>query len=181
MPYLPTGDLEDSNVSLADEPARFHSNPEGVAAALGTVPARTGCTDLWTAIWRSVRTDNGPVRGRRHVIIFTGIEETRFAGPGLISATLSSRALVQVVSSVPNPTLENLCRRVHGNFRIAATGEEIAPLVEQAYMNLLAQYDISYQPACPEAPILKIRVHAPSGWGESQLPLPTLAAGEAEA
>lgn len=173
MPYLPTGDSENPNASLADEPARFHSNPESVAAALETVPARTGCTDLWSAIWRSVRTDNGPVRGKRHVIIFSHTEEAKSAGPGLISATLTSRALVQVISSVPNPALENFCRRVRGNFQIAATDEEIAPLVGQAYVNLLARYDISYRSACPEALTLKIRVHAPSGWGESELPIPT--------
>ena len=181
MPYLPTGDLEEPNVSLADDPPRFHPNPETIKAALGAVPARTGCTDLWTAIWRSVRTDNGPVRGKRHVIIFSGIEEARFAGPGLITAALTSRALVQVVSSVPNPTLADFCTRVRGNFRIAATDAEIAPLVEQAYLNLLPQYDISYQSACPEAPILKIRVHAPSGWGESQVPVPARPVGEAAA
>ena len=178
MHYLPTGDLEDQNVSLADEPARFHSNPDGLTAALEAVPARTGCTDLWSAIWRSVRTDNAPVRGKRHVIIFSHTEEAKSAGPGLISATLSSRALVQVISSVPNPALEYFCRRVRGNFQVAATDEEVAALVGQAYVNLLARYDISYRPVCPEAPTLKIRVHAPSGWGESELPIPARPVGE---
>ncbi len=173
MPYLPESDLENPNASLADEPVRFHSNPDGVTAAFGTVPPRTDCTDLWSAIWRSVRTDNGPVRGKRHVIVFSHTEEAKSAGLSLISATLTSRALVQVVSSVPNPALANLCNRVHGNFRIAATDQEIATLVEQAYVNLLARYDISYEPACPAASTLKIRVHAPSGWGESELPIPT--------
>ena len=178
MPYLPESDLENPDASLADEPARFHSNPETVAAALGAVPARTACTDLWSTIWRSVRSDNGPVRGKRHLIIISHTEETRSAGMSLISATLASRALVQVVSSVPNPALASLCSRVHGDFRIAATQEEIAALVEQAYVNLLARYDVSYEPACPEASTLKIRVHAPSGWGESELPLPTHLPGE---
>jgi len=178
MPYLPESDPEESNASLADEPARFHSNPETVAAALGALPARTACTDLWSTIWRSVRSDNGPVRGKRHLIIVSHTEEARSAGLSLISATLTSRALVQVVSSVPNPALANLCSRVHGNFRIAATDQEIAALVEQAYVNLLARYDITYEPVDPEASTLKIRVHAPSGWGESELPIPANLPGE---
>jgi hypothetical protein len=178
MPYLPAGDLEDQNAPLAGAPPRFLSNPEGIAEALEAVPARTGCTDLWSAIWRSVQTDSGPVRGKRHVMIFSNTEEAKSAGSGLISATLTSRALVQVVSSVPNPALEDFCRRVRGNFQLAATNEEIAPLVGQAYVNLLARYDISYQPACPEASNLKIRVHAPSGWGESVVPIPTRPLGE---
>jgi HEAT repeat protein len=173
MPYLPTGEGDNPNASLAEEPVRFHSNPDGVTAALATVPARSDCTDLWSAIWRSVRTDSEPVRGKRHVIIFSNTEEAKSAGLGLISATLSSRALVQVISTVPNLALENFCRRVHGNFQIAATDEEIAPMVAQAYVNLLARYDVSYHSACPEAPALKIRVHAPSGWGELELPIPT--------
>jgi hypothetical protein len=178
MHYLPTGDPEDQNASLADAPARFLSNPESVAAALETVPARTDCTDLWSAIWRSVQTDNGPVRGKRHVIIFSHTGEAKSAGPGLISATLTSRALVQVISSVPNPALEYFCRRVRGSFQVAATDEEVAPLVGQAYVNLLARYDISYRPACAEASTLKIRVHAPSGWGETELAVPTHPLGE---
>jgi hypothetical protein len=178
MPYLSAGDLEAQNTALADKPSKFHADPDSVTAAMGTVPARTDCTDLWSAILRSVRTDNGPVRGKRHVMVFTHTEEAKPASLALISATLTSRAVVQVVSSVPNPALADYCSRVHGSFRIAATDTDIVPLVEQAYVNLLARYDISYQPACQEAPTLKIKVHAPSGWAESEVSIPTKPVGE---
>jgi hypothetical protein len=178
MYYLPESDAEHQNASLINEPVRFLSTPDSVAAALNGVPPRSECTDLWSAVWRSVQSDGGPVRGKRHVIVFSHNPEAKSAGLSLISGILTSSALVQVVSSVVNPALASFCSRVHGSFRTAATDEEIATLVEQTYVNLLARYDIGYEPACPEAPTLRIRVHAPSGWGESELPIPARSVAE---
>lgn len=41
-----------------------------------------------------------------------------------------------------------------------------------AYLNLLARYTISYQPVSRDARSLRIRVHTPSGWGETDIPIP---------
>ena len=40
-------------------------------------------------------------------------------------------------------------------------------MIEQAYLNLLARYEIAYQPVAPNAPVLKVRVQTPGGWGET--------------
>jgi hypothetical protein len=39
-------------------------------------------------------------------------------------------------------------------------------------LNLLARYQIRYQPVSPEATILKARVQTASGWGEVKIPIP---------
>ena len=40
-------------------------------------------------------------------------------------------------------------------------------MIEQAYLNLLTHYEIAYQPVAPTAPVLKVRVQTPDGWGET--------------
>ena len=40
-------------------------------------------------------------------------------------------------------------------------------MIEQAYLNLLARYEIAYQPVVPNAPVLKVRRQTPGGWGET--------------
>ena len=177
VPYSPAGDQGAPSASLDGAPLPFLASSDKVTETFTNVPARTSCMDFWAAIRRSVRTDKGPARGKRHVIVFSHTKESEAAGPELIAATLSSHAFVQVVSSVPNPALEDYCSRTHGNFQTAAADEEITTLIEQAYLNLLARYDITYQPVCPEAATLKIRVHAPSGWGESEIPIPARPSG----
>ena len=42
--------------------------------------------------------------------------------------------------------------------------EEAAAAAERAYLPLLARYEISDRPACPQARTLKIRAHTPSSW-----------------
>jgi hypothetical protein len=75
-----------------------------------------------------------------------------------------------VVSPIPSPTLEDLCARTGGCFHLAS-GPDIAGRIEQAYRNLLARYEIAYQSASAEAVNLKVRVYAPSGWGETDIPI----------
>jgi hypothetical protein len=45
--------------------------------------------------------------------------------------------------------------------------DEISAMIEQAYLNLLARYEIAYQPVVPDAPVLKVRIQTPGGWGET--------------
>jgi hypothetical protein len=45
--------------------------------------------------------------------------------------------------------------------------DEIPAMIEQAYLNLLARYEIAYQPVAPNAPVLKVRIQTPGGWGET--------------
>jgi hypothetical protein len=40
-------------------------------------------------------------------------------------------------------------------------------MIQQTYLNLLARFEIAYMPAAPNAPVLKVRVQTPVGWGET--------------
>jgi hypothetical protein len=40
-------------------------------------------------------------------------------------------------------------------------------MIEHAYLNLLARYEIAYQPVVVNAPALKVHVQTPVGWGET--------------
>jgi len=68
--------------------------------------------------------------------------------------------------------VEDFCRQAKGRLRTFETEAEIPELIQEAYLNLLARYQIRYQPVSPEATILKARVQTASGWGEVKIPIP---------
>jgi len=45
--------------------------------------------------------------------------------------------------------------------------EELVEMIEHACLNLLARYEIAYQPVVVNAPALKVRVQTLNGWGET--------------
>jgi hypothetical protein len=151
---------------------RYSTNPELITVALSTPPPRSGCVDLWRSVWNIVRSDQPPPRGRRHIILFSDEPPDRSPGDGLMRAIAASRTLVQVISTVPNPTLEGFSRRVGGGFKIADSEEAVAREISMAYLNLLARYEISYAPPGPGASELKIRISSPGGWAAITLALP---------
>jgi hypothetical protein len=165
LPYIQT---EDGEAPLPHEPdpPLFTANSDGLAAALRETPKRMECSDLWTAVWRSSKQGGGPSRGRRHVIVFSSGEEGRIAGHGLISNMQSRRTPVQVIASGPNEHLEEFCRRTHTSYR-SGVEEDLAEMIEQAYLNLLTRYEIAYQPVSADAADLKVRIQTPVGWGET--------------
>jgi hypothetical protein len=130
------------------------------------------CTDLWTGVWSATKQDGGQSRGKRHVIVLSSAEEGRIAGHGLIANMQSGRIPVQVLTSGPNEQLQEFCRRTHTSFRMSAE-DEIPSMIEQAYLNLLARYEIAYEPVLPNAPVLKVRIQASGGWGETLIALPS--------
>jgi hypothetical protein len=165
LPYIETGDGEPPP-SSDPEPPVFTANSDALAAALNETPKRLECTDLWTAIWCATKPQPGPSRGKRHIIVFSSSQEGRIAGHGLIANLQGGRAPIQVIGSGPNDQLQDFCRRTHTSFRSGAD-EDIPEMIEQAYLNLLARYEIAYQPVEPAAPVLKVRVQTPDGWGEA--------------
>ena len=165
LPYIETGDGEPPTPH-DPEPPLFTGNSAALAAALNQTPKRVECTDLWTAVWRAIKQDSGQSRGQRHLIVFSSAEEGRIAGHGLISNLQKGRIPVQAISSGPNQHLQEFCRRTHTWYRNGA-GEEIPAMVEQAYLNLLARHEIAYRPVAANAPVLKVRVQTPGGWGET--------------
>jgi len=165
LPYIETGDGEPPP-PRDPKPPLFTGNSDALAAALRDTPKRLECTDLWTAVWHATKQDGGQSRGKRHVIIFSSAEEGRIAGHGLIENVQSGRVPAQAISSGPNEQLQEFCRRTHTWHRHGAEAE-LAGMIEQAYLNLLARYEIAYQPVAVNAPVLKVRVQTPSGWGET--------------
>jgi hypothetical protein len=152
---------------------RYSANPELITAALSTPPPRSGCVDLWRSVWNIVRADQPQPRGRRHIILFSDEPPDRSPGDGLLRAVSASRTLVQVISTVPDATLEGFSRRAGGGFKIADSEEAVAREISMAYLNLLARYEVSYVPPGAGASALKVRINSPGGWAEVSLALPS--------
>jgi hypothetical protein len=174
LPYIQTEDGEAPPPHDPDPPL-FTAHSEALAAALRETPKRLDCTDLWTAVWRAIKTDGGQSRGKRHVIVFSSGEEGRIAGHGLLANLQSARTPLQVIASGPNGQLKDFCERTHTGFRVGAE-EELIEMIEQAYLSLLARYEIAYQPVTAAAADLKVRIQTPAGWGETLIAAPRPAA-----
>ncbi|HYW46158.1 MAG TPA: HEAT repeat domain-containing protein [Bryobacteraceae bacterium] len=156
-----------------DLPLQFTCDPETARAAFLKVAPKLECSDLWGAIRRSAQLRNGPVRGKRHAIIYSQHESG--SAPGYAetaSAAKTSPTVVNAISLEPNAMLANLCHLTKGTFQTIDAEGEAAAAVEQMCLNLMARYTIRYQPADPEAASLAIRVQSEDGWGEVTLPIP---------
>ena len=172
LPFLPSGASEATGAVVQHAPAPFISSPEAVSASLARTPDHADCADLWETLGRCVGLDRAAARGKRHLIVVATDRVGRIAGQGLILSVIGSRTSLQVISSVSNPGVEDFCRQAKGRFRTFETEAEIPELIQEAYLNLLARYQIRYQPVSPEATILKARVQTASGWGEVKIPIP---------
>ena len=169
LPYLESGDNGLSGQAQEMDAPQFTANPQTVEALLREPAKRMECTDFWTALWRATRTEVGASRGKRHVIVFSRSKENRIAGHGLIANVQAGRVGLQVISTVENPEVAEFCRRTYTRFCLG-TEEDIPELVRQAYLAILARYEITYQPVCANPPVLKLRVQTPEGWGETIIP-----------
>ena len=165
VPYIEAGDGEPPP-PRDPEPAVFTGNSDSLAAALRDTPKRLDCTDLWTGVWCATKHDGGPARGKRHVIVLSSSQESRIAGHGLIANMQGGRIPLQVVAYGPNTQLQDFCRRTNSSFRTGAV-EDIPAMIQQTYLHLLARFEIAYLPATLNAPVLKVRVQTPAGWGET--------------
>jgi hypothetical protein len=167
LPYIETGDGE-APAARAPEPPVFTGSADALAAALNGTSKRMECTDLWTAMWSATNQDGGQSRGRRHVIVFSSAEEGRVAGHGLIDKLLAGRVPIQVISSGPNQQLTELCLRTNMIQRTCAV-EALGETIAQAYLNLLARYEIAYQPVAASPTDLKVHLQTNVGWGETMI------------
>ena len=89
----------------------------------------------------------------------------------LIAAVHVSRTSIQVVSTSPNPALQEFCRRIDGRFHLVEDNAAIEERISLVYLSLLARYEIRYASVCADTVSLKLRVHTPLGWGETMVPL----------
>jgi hypothetical protein len=166
MPYLP-GEPGTGAGSVEDAPA-FTSNIAGIEAALQRPASRAECTDLWHTLWRSSRGDQG--RGKRHLIVLVQSDQFGSAGDGLVSSVIGSLMSVQMIASERCPKIEDFCRRARCSFQVAGSDEEVVRMVELAYLNLLARYEVAWKDAGAEAGPVRVRINSPSGWGEAVIP-----------
>jgi HEAT repeats len=129
-------------------------------------------TDVWHAVWRSVQKEGADADRGPNLIVCNDSSSDCGPGSALISNARESRALIQVISSVPNSALEDFCKQVNGNFLLGRTAPVLAGMLEQAYLNLKADYVVSYEPVEPQAKALKIALSDPLGCGETSIPIP---------
>jgi HEAT repeat protein len=168
LPYIEAGASE-APPPRDPEPPVFTTNGDFLAASMRETPKKLDCTDLWTGVWRAIKPEGGQSRGKRHVIVLCSTEETRSPGHGLFTQMGSTRMSMQVISAGPNQQLEEFCGLTNTPLRSGAD-ENIVEMVHQAYLNLMARYEIAWQPVGSGGFPLKVRVQAPMGWAEALIP-----------
>ncbi|MGB7761306.1 MAG: HEAT repeat domain-containing protein [Bryobacteraceae bacterium] len=173
LPWMPAGGAaETAPASHANDGISFTPNQEALTDAFRRLSPRADCADMWQALWRALRAESNLARGKRHVIVFAAEKVRGVAGPGLVATVGAALGLVQVISSVHNPALEDLRNKTRISYTYAAASEQIIARIEEAYLNLNARFEISYQTLSQEARELKIRIQCPSGWGETSVGIP---------
>ena len=151
---------------------RYSANLETLTVALTETPKRSDCVELWRTLWSVAQVDQSLTRGKRHMIVVCNTAPERSAGDALVSAVIATKGLMQVISTIPNPKVEDFCRRAGASFQVVETEEAALKAVELAYLNLLARYEISYQRLSVGATKLKVRVNSSEGWAETSFDLP---------
>jgi HEAT repeats len=171
LPYLESSDSGLAGQAQELPAPQFTANAASMEAMFTEPAKRIDCTDLWTALWRATRTEGVTSRGQRHILVFSRSPEGRIAGHGLIASVQTGRMPVRVISSVENPEVLEFCKRTHSGFELAPE-DDIAEIIQQTYLSLLARYEITYQPPAGSASTLKIRVQSTEGCGETVIALP---------
>jgi hypothetical protein len=173
LPWRPPSEAAPAApAALANEELPFTPNRDALADSFRRMTQRADCADMWQTLWRALRAESSLARGKRHVIVFAAEQVRGVAGPGLVATVGASLGIVQVISSVPNPALEDLCTKTRISYTYAASPEAITARIEEAYLNLNARYEIGYQTLSQQARALKIRIQCPSGWGETTVAIP---------
>jgi HEAT repeats len=165
---------EQDAARAAEEGLSFAANPQTLSAALTTFSTRDECSDLWRSILRAVKSPAKAGRGKRHVLVYCHQAAEGDPGDDLANALRSADASVQVISAAPNSELQELCRRTSTSLVRVETPEAAVQAIEQAYLSLLARYEITYQAGSPGAQLLEIRVRSPEVCGAVTLPEPPL-------
>jgi len=168
--YLPVAELE--RAILSDEPAplQFWSDRTQAAALFHEAGERIYSAGFWGAIRRSLEPAAGFSNSQRRIIAYNAAD--REGTPDydrIVALAAASRASIHAVSLVPNPKLEQFCRETRGSYRLASNETEVGPLVEQAHLNLLMRYVATYRSDCVAPKQLRLRIHAPGGWGDTQV------------
>ena len=168
LPYTGSGSPAARSADL--ELPNFIASASQAARVFQETPRLTDCTGFWAAVRRGVMPEHGHRRGDRHMIVVAPGDVGGETDDSLISAVRTSRTSIQVISTAPNPVLQEFCRRIDGRFHCVKDTAGIEEAVSLAYLNLLARYEIRY-PAAADGTSLKVRIHTPAGWGEAAIDL----------
>jgi len=171
LPWISAGETAAPTVPDNQE-LPFTPHPEALADSFRRMTDRSECGDMWQTLWRALRAESTTARGKRHVIVFAAEPVRGVAGHGLVATVGAARSIVQVISSVSNSALEDLCEKTRISYTHAPSPDQIVASIEEAYLNLNARFEIGYQTLSQEARELKIRIQSPSGWGETTVAIP---------
>jgi hypothetical protein len=151
-----------------DDAPAFQANLDAIRAEFARSPQRYECPDLWRALRRLTDLEAGLGVANCQLIVFRE-DVCGVAPPEDLQATLAAaQATVHVISMVPDPLLEEFCRKSGGVFTLA--GANPAEAAIPAYLHQLPQYEISWQPT-GRSYELKIRLHG-AATGETVLAAP---------
>jgi hypothetical protein len=170
--YLEAAELETAILSDEPAPLQFRSDRSQAGNLFNEAGDGIYSAGFWGAIRRSLETA-GFSNSQRRVIAFNSYEKT---GPAdydrMVATAAACRGSIQAISLVPNEKLEELCRETRGEYRLARNEADVGPLIEQAHLSVLMRYAVSYRSDCRQPKSLRLRIHAPSGWGETQIAAP---------
>ena len=167
--YIPPGESGGAD-HPAEDPSRMVSNLDAIQETFAQVPDGARCAGFWSALTQAILSEYGGSYGQRQVILFnrsgTVAPPPAELTPAVVTGT---KVRVQVVSTVPNPALEDFIRLVGGVFRTAGSLDEVDDLIRCCYLDLLTPYEIAYTPVSPGARAVKVRVQTAEGMGRSLL------------
>ncbi len=169
VPYLVEDAQGGTRVSLDDAAAPVATGKEDARNLFDESLERVYFPDVWSAVERALEPRSGPP-GDRRLVVFAGHR----AGPppdldSLAASAAACRASIHAVSLQESAPLEELCRLTGGTFGLVHTEGEVQPLVQRAYLRLLARYSVTYSPVLT-ADSIKVRVHTSTAWAECQAP-----------
>jgi hypothetical protein len=169
QPYLETGERTMPDAGRDPEGLTFTLSRDTLRKALNETVGRVTCDDLWSSIWRATTMEGGAARGTRHIFILSSTEEGRLAGHSVVVRSRSGRLQMKAIATGTNPQVLAFCDAVGAPFQRVEEAD-VPETVRQAYLALLARYEILYQPVVDAAKSLKVRVQTAGGTGEVTVP-----------
>jgi hypothetical protein len=157
-----------------DDTPALSVNAKLLAFALTAPAAIEECPDLYRAMWWAVRAAS-QAEGLCRVLVVCHEIVTGGAGYKLVETLAAARGLVRVISPLPNPPIEDLCRKADIDLTTAETADAIGSAIERECIGLLASQEVTYQAVSREARRLEIGVQSPKGRGMLALAIPGVA------
>jgi hypothetical protein len=131
-----------------------------------TLPRPDDGLDVRQSLAVAVNPETAGLVGKRNIILFNNAVDRPAPGRALPAAVVAGQCFVQILSSGPDPVVEEFCRSVGGLFRLHTEAS-----LAEACVALFGKYEICYQSPNPEARSAKVRVHGPGMSAETSVAL----------